>query len=209
MIAPDGVARKIPAGSKLVFQMHYTPCGSEQTDRSSVGLMFMDKKDVTHQMSTTNVSYHELKIPAGDANYTVDAEKTFARDTLVMSMFPHMHIRGKSFRYEATYPDGKHEVLLDVPRYDFNWQNSFILAEPKMIPKGTKLLCTASYDNSAENPYNPDPTKTIAWGPQTWDEMMIGWYDISLPIAEVESLLEKKKNDEKQGDAAGGGSASD
>jgi peroxiredoxin/mono/diheme cytochrome c family protein len=210
VIAPDGVARKIPAGSKLVFQMHYTPCGSEQTDRSSVGLMFMDKKDVTHQMSTTNVSYHQLNIPAGDANYTVEADKIFARDTLVMSMFPHMHIRGKSFRYEITYPDGKHEVLLDVPRYDFNWQNSFILAEPKMIPKGTKLLCTASYDNSPENPYNPDPTQTILWGPQTWDEMMIGWYDISLPIAEVESLLKSNKaKDEKPVDAVGGSSASD
>ena len=171
--------------------MHYTPCGSEQTDRSSVGLVFMDKKDVTHQLSTTNATYRPLKIPAGDPNYTVEARKTFMRDTLLMSMFPHMHIRGKSFRYEVTYPDGKHEVLLEVPRYDFNWQNSFILAEPKMIPKGTELLCTASYDNSAENPYNPDPTKTIHWGPQTWDEMMIGWHDVSLPIAEVEKLLGK------------------
>ncbi|HEY4308753.1 MAG TPA: redoxin domain-containing protein [Pirellulales bacterium] len=210
VVAPDGVARKIPAGSKLVFQMHYTPCGSEQMDRSAVGLMFMDKKDVTHQMSTTNVSYHQLQIPAGEPNYTVEADKTFTRDTLVMSLFPHMHIRGKSFRYEVTYPDGKHEVLLDVPRYDFNWQNSFILSEPKMIPKGTQLLCTASYDNSSENPFNPDPTKTIAWGPQTWDEMMIGWYDVSFPIAEVEKLLEKQKADEgKANDAADSGAASE
>jgi hypothetical protein len=210
VIAPDGVARRIPAGSKLVFQMHYTPCGSEQTDRSSVGLIFMDKKDVTHQLSTTNVSHHDLTIPAGDANYTVEATKTLLRDTLVMSMFPHMHIRGKSFRYEATYPDGRHEVLLDVPRYDFNWQNSFILTEPKMIPKGTQLLCTASFDNSSENPYNPDPSKTIHWGPQTWDEMMIGWYDVSFPIAEVERLIEESKaKDAKDGQTAEGGTASE
>jgi hypothetical protein len=198
MVAPPGVAKKIPAGSKLVFQMHYTPCGSEQTDRSSIGLIFMDKKDVTQQMSTTNVAFHQLEIPAGEANYTVEARKTFSRDTLLLSLFPHMHIRGKSFRYEVTYPDGKHEVLLDVPRYDFNWQNSFILAEPKRIPKGTQLLCTAVFDNSPDNIYNPDPTKTIRWGPQTWDEMMIGWYDVSFPIAEVEKLIEKNKQIEKK-----------
>jgi len=210
MVAPDGVAKKIPAGSKLVFQMHYTPCGSEQTDRSSIGLILMDKKDVTQQMSTTNAAFHQLEIPAGEGNYTVEARKTFSRDAVLLSLFPHMHIRGKSFRYEVTYPDGKHEVLLDVPRYDFNWQNSFILAEPKLIPKGTQLLCTASFDNSPENPYNPDPTKTIRWGPQTWDEMMIGWYDVSFPVAEVDKLIEAEKKlekdkskDAKPGDAGG------
>jgi len=211
MIAPDGVAKKVPAGSKLVFQMHYTPCGSEQTDRSSIGLIFMDKKDVTQQWSTGNASYNKLEIPAGEANYTVEARKTFSRDALLLSLFPHMHVRGKSFRYEVTYPDGKHEVLLDVPRYDFNWQNSFILAEPKRIPKGTKLLCTAVFDNSPDNLYNPDPAKTIRWGPQTWDEMMIGWYDVSFPIAEAEKSIEKNKQIEKvgtteakKGDATGG-----
>ncbi len=211
MVAPEGMAKKIPAGSKLVFQMHYTPCGSEQTDRSSVGLIFLDKKDVTHQMSTTNASYHQLEIPPGKPDYTVEARKTFTRDTLLLSLFPHMHIRGKSFRYEATYPDGKHEVWLDVPRYDFNWQNSFILAEPKMIPKGTQLLCTAVFDNSPENLYNPDPTKTIRWGPQTWDEMMIGWYDVAFPVAEADKLIEKDKASQKaeaqKGDAAGGSSS--
>ena len=92
-----------------------------------------------------------------------------------------MHMRGKSFRYELTYPDGTHEVLLDIPSYDFNWQSSFVLAEAKTIPKGTKMLCTAHYDNSERNLANPDPTKTVRWGEQTWEEMLIGWHDVATP----------------------------
>ena len=196
---PTGWPRRSPPVRSWSSKCTTRPVGRRKTDRSSIGLIFMDKKDVTQQMSTTNAAFHQLEIPAGEANYTCEARKTFSRDTLLLSLFPHMHIRGKSFRYEVTYPDGKHEVLLDVPRYDFNWQNSFILAEPKLIPKGTQLLCTAVFDNSPENIYNPDPTKTIRWGPQTWDEMMIGWYDVSFPIAEVEKLIEKDKQIEKDG----------
>ncbi len=202
MVAPEGMAKKVPAGSQLVFQMHYTPCGTAQTDRSGVGLIFVDDSEVTHQLSTTNTANHVLEIPPNEPNHTVTSTKKFARDTMLLSMFPHMHIRGKSFRYEVTYPDGKHEILLDVPRYDFNWQNSFILAEPKVLPKGTELLCTAVYDNSADNLYNPDPSKTIRWGPQTWDEMMIGWYDVAFPKGEVGVLVEQ--NAASEGEESGG-----
>ena len=100
---------------------------------------------------------------------------------MLVSMFPHMHMRGKSFRYELTYPDGRAEILLDVPQYDFNWQTSFVLSEPKLVPKGTKMLCTAHYDNSEDNLANPDPSKPVRWGEQTWEEMMIGWHDVAAP----------------------------
>ena len=179
---PEGWARKIPAGAKLIFEMHYTPIGSPQTDRSSLGLVFIDKKDVTHQTWTTNAINPRIHIPANDGNHKETAEKVFKQDVKLLSMFPHMHMRGKSFRYELEYPDGKKEVILDVPQYDFNWQSSFILKEMKEIPKGTKMLCTAYYDNSDSNLANPDPSKPVRWGPQTWEEMLIGWHDVAVPI---------------------------
>lgn len=193
---PAGMAKKIPAGSTFVFQMHYTPCGSPQTDLSSIGLIFADPDEVTHQVATTATSNHDFAIPPGAFDHKVEATHTFSRDTTLLSMFPHMHVRGKAFRYEATYPDGTHEILLDVPQYDFNWQNSFILAEPKSIPKGTEIHCTAWYDNSTDNPNNPDPTEEVRWGPQTWHEMMIGWYDIAFPVATAEQLDDKAAKDE-------------
>ena len=110
-------------------------------------------------------------------NHVVKANFNFERDEMLISMTPHMHLRGKSFKYEATYPDGEKEVLLDVPRYDFNWQLKYILAEPKLIPAGTRLLCTAVYDNSSKNLANPNPDKSIRWGDQSWEEMMIGFFN--------------------------------
>jgi hypothetical protein len=188
-----GYAKKIPAGSQLVFQMHYTPNGTPQKDRSAIGLIFEDEKNVTHQLSTTNAAYQNLEIPPHESHYEVSATKKFTRDAIMMSLFPHMHVRGKSFRYEITYPDGKHEVLLDVPVYDFNWQNSFVLAEPKLIPAGSEMLCTAVFDNSEENIFNPNPDETVRWGDQTWEEMMIGWYDVAFPREQVDELLDEAK----------------
>ena len=179
---PQGWAKRIPAGSSIVFQMHYTPVGSPQKDRSSIALKFVDAKDVTHEVSTTNATQHRFLIPPGAANHKVEAVRLFSRDAVLLSLFPHMHMRGKSFKYELTYPDGKKEILLDVPRYDFNWQNSYILQEPKNIPAGSRLLCTAYFDNSLGNLANPDPTKAVRWGDQTWEEMMIGWYDVGIPV---------------------------
>jgi peroxiredoxin len=183
LVSPAGWAKKIPAGSQFVFEMHYTPIGTPQQDRSSVGLLFVDEKEVTHQMSTANAINPKFEIPPHDANHKVEAERKFNRDVTMLSLFPHMHMRGKSFRYELTVPGSDTpEILLDVPHYDFNWQNSFIFAEPRRIPAGSVLHCTAHFDNSAENLANPDPSKTVRWGPQTWEEMMIGWYDIGVPI---------------------------
>ena len=107
---------------------------------------------------------------------------TLTADSLVLTLMPHTHLRGKAFMYEAIYPNGDKETLLDVPRYDFNWQNTYVLAEPKPIPAGSALHCTARFDNSPDNPANPDPSKTVRWGPQTWEEMMIGWYDVGIPL---------------------------
>ena len=115
-------------------------------------------------------------MPPGADDYEVKAEHRFRDDRLLLSLTPHMHLRGKSFRFEAEYPDGRQEVLLDVPRYDFNWQLRYELSEPKLMPKGTLMRCTAHYDNSAAYLANPDPTATARWGDQTWEEMMIGWF---------------------------------
>ncbi|MDP7019705.1 MAG: redoxin domain-containing protein [Pirellulaceae bacterium] len=178
MRLPPGMAKRIPAGSKLLFQMHYTTNGTEQNDLSSVGLVFADPAEVKHEVSTQAASKRRIRIPPHAANHREDASYRFERDSLLLGLFPHMHLRGKSFRYTLVYPDNRRRILLDIPAYDFNWQNGYRLAEPKMIPAGSKLECVAHYDNSENNPANPDPTKTIRWGDQTWDEMMIGYFDM-------------------------------
>ncbi len=193
MVLEPGYAKKIPAGSRLTFQMHYTPIGSPQKDRSGIGLVYTNKEEVTHLLSTSNAANHDFVIPAGASDYRVVAKKTFPRDTLLLSMFPHMHVRGKSFRYEVSYPDGKHEILLDMPFYDFNWQTNYILSQPKMLPKGTEMVCTALFDNSEENLYNPDSKHDVRWGDQTWEEMMIGWYDIAFPVEQFEQLVQENQ----------------
>ncbi|MDX1947642.1 MAG: redoxin domain-containing protein [Pirellulaceae bacterium] len=177
LILPEGMAKLVPAGSKLVFQMHYTPNGTAQSDRSCVGFKFADPATVRKQVGTDKATNHGFRIPPGDSNHHVEAYRTFERDTLMLAMFPHMHLRGKAFRYTAIYPTGDREILLDVPRYDFNWQNSYEFAEAKLLPKGTRLFCEAWFDNSSENLANPDPTDTVRWGDQTWEEMMIGYFD--------------------------------
>ncbi len=193
MVLEPGYAKKIPAGSRLTFQMHYTPIGSPQKDRSGIALVFTERDEVTHLLSTSNTSNTDFVIPPETPDHLVTAKKTFPRDTLMLSLFPHMHVRGKSFRYEVKYPDGESEVLLDMPFYDFNWQTNYILAQPKLLPKGTELLCTAVFDNSEENLHNPDSTKEVRWGDQTWEEMMIGWYDIAFPIDQFEQLVEENQ----------------
>ncbi len=189
-VYPEGMAKKIPAGSKLVFQMHYTPNGSAATDRSMIGLKFVkDPSRITHQVATTNAVNAMFEIPAGADNHAVKATRKIRRDSLVLSYFPHMHLRGKSMKYEAWYADGTKEVLLDVPHYDFNWQNHFILEQPKLMPKGSKIHVLAHFDNSENNLANPDPNSAVRWGDQTWEEMMIGWFDVAIPVEEASSVI--------------------
>jgi len=175
-IAPPGTAKKVPAGSRFVFQMHYTPNGRAQKDQSCVGVVFA-KNPVEHRAQTMPILNPRFMIPAGDDNYKVESEFTFKENAYILSFMPHMHLRGKDFMYEAVFPDGKKEILLSVPRYNFNWQSTYRLAEAKAVPSGTKIHCVAHFDNSVKNLNNPDPTKSVIWGDQTWEEMMIGWMD--------------------------------
>ncbi len=171
-----GIAMFVPAGSKISFQMHYTPNGVRQDDQSYIGFVFADPKTVKKRVHGGRAGNSGFVIPPQADNHEVTAEVTLRYDQLMLWMSPHMHLRGKSFRYEARYPDGTSEILLDVPKFDFNWQITYELAEPKPLPAGTKLMCTAHFDNSDGNPANPDPSDTVRFGPQTWHEMMIGWY---------------------------------
>lgn len=171
-----GMALKIPAGSKIVFQNHYTPCGTPQEDISYLGLKFCDASEVQQEVESSWAVNFVFNIPPGAAEHPVRSSHKFREDRLLLSLTPHMHLRGKSFRYEALYPDGTRETLMNVPRWDFNWQIDYALAEPKLMPKGTRLECFATFDNSTGNPSNPDPTKMVRFGEQTWDEMMIGWF---------------------------------
>ncbi len=177
----EGYGIKIPAGSKLVFQLHYTPVGTVEHDRSSIGMVYMDESEVTHEVIGGVVGTQDFTIPAGEEEYSVVTEETLTNDRSLLAMLPHMHLRGKAFKYEAKYPDGTSEVLLDVPEYDFNWQLWYEVAEPKLLPKGTVLKCTAVYDNSDDNVYNPDATIDVGFGDQTWEEMMFGWYSYTIP----------------------------
>lgn len=171
---PPGAAKRIPKGATLMFQMHYTPNGAEQTDRSSVGLVFA-KKPPEHEVRTRAIAQQLFFIPPGKDDQRVTSSSTFRKDALLWSLMPHMHLRGKSFKYEVVYPGGKREVLLDVPKYDFSWQDNYFFKEPLQLPAGTRIECTAHFDNSKNNPSNPDPAAWVRWGDQTWEEMMIGF----------------------------------
>ncbi|HZW30333.1 MAG TPA: redoxin domain-containing protein [Isosphaeraceae bacterium] len=187
MLLPDGMAKRVPAGWHLVFVVHYSPIGTVQTDQTSIGLLFADPDSVKKEVATNLMFDPSLCIPPHAADHRVEHSRRFDDDVLLLAMFPHMHLRGRSFRYEAIYPDGRGEILLDVPRYDFNWQNRYELAEPKRLPAGTLLRCTAHYDNSRDNPANPDPDATVRTGRQSWDEMFNGYYDIVLADQDLTS----------------------
>ncbi|MFY9570245.1 MAG: thiol-disulfide isomerase [Blastocatellia bacterium] len=186
-IFPPGTARLIKKGSKLTFQMHYTPNGEATTDRSYVGLIF-SKAAVQKIALTGTATNARFVIPPGDGNYEVRSSWTAPDDVRIVDLMPHMHVRGKDFTYTAVYPGGRSQVVLQVPRYDFNWQLLYQFKEPLFLPKGARLDCVAHFDNSAKNKYNPDPTKEVRWGDQTWEEMMIGWFDY---VLDKENLAER------------------
>jgi mono/diheme cytochrome c family protein/thiol-disulfide isomerase/thioredoxin len=189
LILPPGYAKKVPAGAKLVFQMHYTPNGKPYKDRSSVGIVFAREpprqRVLTKPIHNPSFVTRQDRIPAGAEDYRMEAEHVFKKDGHILGFMPHMHLRGKDFLYEAVYPDGKSETLLSVPHYQFGWQSVYRCVAPVAVPKGTHLHCVAHFDNSAKNPNNPDPTRPVYWGDQTWEEMMLGWieyyYDAEKP----------------------------
>jgi hypothetical protein len=179
-IKPGG-AKLIKAGSDLVLQIHYTTNGTAGTDISKVGLIY-SKTAPAERILTLNASNVGFSIPPGAPDTKVDAQLTLQRDATLVNLLPHMHLRGKSFEFRATYPNGKTEVLLSVPHYDFNWQLWYRLPPGKKLPKGTVIDCEAHFDNSRNNRVNPDPTKTVHFGEQTWDEMMVGFIDVAVPL---------------------------
>jgi peroxiredoxin len=180
MVLPSGMAKRIPAGWKLVFVLHYTPIGMVQQDQTIIGLIFADAKTIKKEVATNLVLDENLNIPPHVADHRVEHTQRFDADVLLLALFPHMHVRGKSFRFEAEYLDGTTEVLLDVPRWDFAWQNRYVLAEPKRLPAGTVMHCVAVYDNSENNPANPDPDATVHTGSQSWEEMFNGYFEVVL-----------------------------
>lgn len=170
---PDGTGVLLPAGSVFRLQMHYTSYGKVTTDRSQLGLYFHDKKP-KHHLAGAVLMNTKIRIPANSKAHTESASRVLDRDVLVYSLLPHAHFRGKASEFVAVYPDGQQETLLSVPNYDFNWQTTYDLKEPKVLPAGTKVIHTTTWDNSATNPANPDPTRTVPWGEQSWDEMLFG-----------------------------------
>jgi len=188
---PNGMAKFIPAGSDLVFQMHYTTNGASGTDQTSVGMIFA-KEIPTQRVITLQVTNSSFLIPPGADNFEVEVHGTLPNDATLLSFFPHMHLRGKAFEYNIVHQDGTIETLLRV-NYHFHWQLSYKLAEPRFLKAGTELQAIAWFDNSANNPHNPDPTKTVQWGDQTTDEMMVGFFDVAVP-ADVDKWQFFKRN---------------
>ncbi|MCU1386035.1 MAG: hypothetical protein JWL71_4732 [Acidobacteria bacterium] len=177
----EGTAMKLPAGTTLVFQMHYTPYGKPATDRTRIAVKYAKQPPAT-QLRWASLQNGALHIPPGASDHRVDAEMTLGSDVTLWSMLPHTHVRGKRWTYEAIYPDGKRETILSVPNYDFNWQTDYVFKQPLKLPKGTKLHATAWYDNSIGNRANPDPTKDVWWGDQTWEEMMFTGLTFSIDL---------------------------
>jgi hypothetical protein len=175
----DGYSAKVEKGAQVVWNMHYHKepgPGTGMWDQSSLGVTFYPKDYVPrHVLTTIPLGPFDFAIPAGDANYAAESWFTFDQDALINSMMPHMHYRGKAVHYDLIYPDGTTETLLDVPRYDFNWQTAYRFKEPKQVPAGTKVHLTGWWDNSANNLANPDPTITVTWGEATHEEMLFGW----------------------------------
>ncbi len=179
MVLPDGVGRLVKAGSTLVLQLHYTPNGTPQKDRTSVGVVF-SRKPIEKVATGGAAMNRRFAIPPGDSNYEVRSGYAFKEDSHIINLMPHMHVRGKDFEYRLVYPDGASKVILSVPRYSFNWQTRYEFKEPVAAPKGSRLMCVAHFDNSSNNKWNPDAAKTVRWGPQTWEEMMIGFVGFTL-----------------------------
>ncbi len=174
-----GQARLVPAGADIVFQLHYTANGKPGTDQTKVGLVFC-KEEPKQRVVTLTATQARFAIPPGDGNYEVKSQFTLQDESALVWLMPHMHLRGKDFIYTAVYPTGERQVLLSVPKYDFNWQLAYETAKPVVLPKGTRIECVAHFDNSANNKANPDPNKEVHWGDQSWEEMMIGWFGVAI-----------------------------
>lgn len=177
LIYPEGYAKKLPKNATVSFQMHYTPNGTATEDQTRFGMIFATVPP-RHEVKVAALAKRQFSIPPGDADYKIVANMPYVPwNARVLAFFPHAHLRGKAARYDVTFPDGTKKNLLDVPHYDFNWQLMYRYAEPVSIPRGSSLTYTAWYDNSDKNPANPDPKRAVPWGPQTYDEMHLGYLE--------------------------------
>lgn len=175
---PPGTGVFVPKGARFNFEVHYTTNGKPQTDQSEVGV-YLAKEPAKMLFEVRAAQTRELDIPAGEPNAQHTAKYFFKRDAILFGLAPHMHLRGSWFKFELVEPSGRHEVLLSVPNYDFNWQSSYQLAQPRRVPAGSWMLCTGGFDNSPQNPHNPDPGKRVTWGLQTDNEMFMGFMDVA------------------------------
>jgi Copper type II ascorbate-dependent monooxygenase, C-terminal domain len=179
---PDGYAMLIPAGSDLVFQLHYTTNGKPTTDVTRIGFVFA-KQTPTKRVIRVQASNAGFVIPPGADDYPVTGSAALGVDAELLNVYPHMHLRGKSMVLSAVYPTGEREEFLRVPHYDFNWQLVYALSQPRILPKGTLLKADATFDNSPNNRTNPNPKAAVRWGDQSWDEMMVGFFDLAIPVS--------------------------
>jgi hypothetical protein len=175
---PAGSGKFLPKGARFNFELHYNTTGKPETDRSELGLYFLNSAP-RMVLETRTAENRDLNIPPGEADARSFCIYHFKRDTLIFDLIPHMHLRGSWFKYEALYPDGKRETLLSVPHYDFNWQTEYRFAEPKRVPAGTWMLCTGAHDNSTTNPSNPDTKRRVKWGLQSHEEMFMGFMNVA------------------------------
>jgi mono/diheme cytochrome c family protein len=183
-----GRAKLVRAGSDIIIQVHYTTDGKASTDLTRIGLVFA-KERPKQRVMTFSATNGTFKIPPGAPHHRVDAEFTLGTDVVLHGLHPHMHARGKDFIYHVRFPDGTRKTLLSVPRYDFAWQLWYNLEQPLALPKGTVIECTAHFDNSPNNKFNPDPSKEVAWGDQSWDEMMVGFFNFAFDAAVDEKTI--------------------
>lgn len=180
-----GQAKLIKAGSDLVFQIHYTADGTAGTDQTSIGIVFA-KAPPQQRIVSVNAANRMFRIPPGDADYSAQATFTVRTPMTLVNLFPHLHLRGKAFQYDVIYPDGRTDTILKVDKWSLNWQLSYTLAEPLALPAGARIRATAWWDNSANNPANPDPTAEVSWGEQSWEEMLVAFMNVAVdPSAQV------------------------
>jgi hypothetical protein len=194
-VFPDGYAKKIPKGARLRVQMHYAPNGTPANDQSKVGVV-LAKGNSFREIQTVAMGRPEILIPAGDADHMESADQVFPTDVTLTTLMPHLHVRGKSFQFFLQGPDGKKESLLSVPKWDFNWQYQYELSTPITIPKGSKLVVEAHWDNSLNNPNNFLPLVDARFGEQSFDEMFIGYINVipAKTVADAGHSLRSRKS---------------
>jgi hypothetical protein len=202
-ILQPGQGKLIKAGSDIVFEVHYTPNGKAVMDQTKLGLV-LARETPKDRVQTLSASNGTFKIPPGDPDYRVDASFVVGRQVVLSALHPHMHTRGKDFEYRLVFPNGETRTILQVPAYNWHWQLWYNLQEPIVLPKGTKIECTAHFDNSAKNTENPDPTKTVIWGQQNWDEMMVGFFNLvyDANMSPKDLLPYKKEKEDDHGEKA-------